>query len=64
MATEIFLNFDKEIDEFFLFSLLNEDNSEMIAYVLSSANKIYPNESLNEAEDMNIWNVLSTLQKP
>lgn len=54
MATEIFLNFDKEIDEFFLFSLLNEDNSEMIAYVLSSANKFYPNESLNEAEDMNI----------
>ena len=64
MATEIFLNFDKEIDEFFLFSLLNEDNSEMIAYVLSSAHKFYPNESLNEAEDMNIWNVLSTLQKP
>ena len=33
---------------------LKEDNSEMIAYALSSANKFYPDESLNEAEDMNI----------
>ena len=33
---------------------LKEDNTEMIAYVLSSANKFYPDESLNGAEDMNI----------
>ena len=33
---------------------LKDDNTEMIAYVLSSANKFYPDESLNEAEDMNI----------
>ena len=33
---------------------LKEDNTEMIAYVLSSANKFYPDESLNEAADMNI----------
>ena len=31
-----------------------ENNTEMIAYVLSSANKFYPDKSLNEAEDMNI----------
>ena len=33
---------------------LKEDNTEMIAYVLSSANKFYPDKSLYEAEDMNI----------
>lgn len=34
---------------------LKNDNTEMIAYVLSSANKFYPDKSLYEAEDMNIW---------
>ena len=33
---------------------LKNDNTEMIAYVLSSANKFYPDKSLYEAEDMNI----------
>ena len=33
---------------------LKDDNTEMIAYVLSSANKFYPDKSLYEAEDMNI----------
>ena len=39
---------------YYAFFTLKEDNTEMIAYVLSSANKFYPDESLNDAEDMNI----------
>ena len=33
---------------------LKEENTEMIAYALSSANKFYQDKSLNKVEDTNI----------